>query len=292
VNRFNPMNERLNRHSARRIRVSAGLAALVLLAAGVGPQPAHAQTAGDVPADGSRQESPAETIIRLRGPSGTSSSDWPPPSFRPETPQDIARKLQTGEYHIDRDEKPAWYMIGKIAILVGAVSMFIVSLIAKLVGKSSQQAGPVPAQVDLHKADALAETARAKFRNLVRLADRTNFVEQRQTLATEGAAVETLLRQAAELYRAAAEKFDQAGDPKNPRTSGAARLPTQACAEMARSQSALAEIASLLRDPAVTSPEQFTRRAEPLSAGANAAAANSRRLMKQAGGGREVAGGS
>jgi hypothetical protein len=301
VNTYNPMNERLVRQNTRGLWVSAGwatpvlLATLVLLADMVGPQTARAQTAGGTPAAGSnpgttnssgfRQESPAETIIRLRGQSGTSSSDWPPPSIRPETPIEIARKLQTGEYTIDRNESPLWYQIAKIALLVITFSMFIVSLVVKLVGKSSQHSGPAPAQDDVRKADALADTARAKYKNLVRLADRKNFVEQRQTLATEGAAVENLFRQAAALYRAAAEKFDQAADPKDPPASGQACLPAQACSERARSQSALAEIAALLRDSAVTSPEQFSRRAEPLLATANSAAENSRRLMEQAAGG-------
>jgi hypothetical protein len=289
-----PTNQRPNLRTNRVLRTTAlGTALLVLTACAV-PRHARAQTANGAPAagsnpsgsfpSGSRQESPVETFERLRRQSGASSSDWPPPAFRPETPQEIARKLQTGEYHIDRNEKPAWYWIARIAILVVTVSMFIVTLVMKLVGKGSPQSGPASAQDAVRKADALAETARAKYKNLARLIDRKNFVERRAALVSEGAAVEKLFRQSAEQYRSASEKFAQPAELNTPATAET-RLWAQACVQRAASQTALADVAALLGDPQVTSPEEFARRAQPLSAAANAAAEMSRQLMKQDGGG-------
>jgi hypothetical protein len=303
-------NRRRSLRTHRVLRATALFVAIGLLA-GIGPLSAAAQTSGGTPgavgATAAGGQPGAGSHASGSGPSNSGPAASSPSStvhqmspemvermqremfdkrldsrLKPESPESISRKLQSGEYTIDRNEKPAWYWIVKLGLLIFTVSMLIVSLLVRLTTKKPQP-GEIAAD-EVRRADALAETARGKYRNLVRGANRKNFVERRSALAAEGAAVEKLLRQSADQYRAASEKFAQPAELNTPATART-RLLAEACVQRAASQTALADVAALLGDSKVTSPEEFTRRAEPLSAAANAAAEMSRQLMKQAGGG-------
>jgi hypothetical protein len=256
--------------------------ALFLAAIATGARQAVAEGgafAGEMPS-GSRMESPAEAIDRMRRQQfGYSGTAWPNDSrFQPETAESIRRKLQSGEYTIDRNEKPWWYWAGKLSIAAVAIVMFIVTLVQRLTAKKPTQAEA--AQTEARLADVLAESAAAKYKDLVGKLTRQNFLEQRPALAAEGAAAEQGFRQAALHYRAASDKLGPNGEGQNPVAHERAGVTAKAYLQRAAAQTAMADVVALVGDSSVTSAEEFARKAAPLMAAAKTAGENYSRMMK------------
>jgi hypothetical protein len=130
------------RNQSGRICAAAGFFALSLVAIGALPQPAVAQTAFEAPTEaqaGSLPPLSAKTIELLRRQVQEGPSSWPPEGFRPENGESIQRKLQSGEYTIDRHEKPWFYYAFKITFGLYAFGMCIKLLRERSAAKKSQQ---------------------------------------------------------------------------------------------------------------------------------------------------------